>query len=44
VALPFPLEPGDYAYRLDLFRGSRSIGLAVSNIDGPTSACPGRSS
>ena len=26
VALPCPLEPGEYAYRLDLFRGLRRIG------------------
>ncbi len=42
VALPCPLEPGEYAYRLDLFRGLRRIGPAVSNIDNPDLSLPGK--
>jgi len=42
VALPCPLEPGEYTYRIDLFRGLRSIGLAVSNIDNPELSLPGK--
>jgi hypothetical protein len=41
VALPCPLEPGEYAYRLDLFRGLRGIGPSVSNIDNPDLRLPG---
>jgi len=42
VALPCPLEPGEYAYRLDLFRGLRSTGPSVSNIDNPDLSLPGK--
>jgi hypothetical protein len=42
VALPCPLEPGEYAYRLDLFRGLRSIGPSVSNLDNPDLSLPGK--
>jgi hypothetical protein len=42
VALPCPLEPGEYAYRLDLFRGLRRIGPSVSNIDNPDLSLPGK--
>jgi hypothetical protein len=42
VALPCPLEPGEYAYRLDLFRGLRRIGPSVSNIDSPDLRLPGK--
>jgi hypothetical protein len=42
VALPCPLEPGEYAYRLDLFRGLRRVGPSVSNIDNPDLSMPGK--
>jgi hypothetical protein len=42
VALPCPLEPGEYAYRLDLFRGLRGVGPSVSNIDNPDLSLPGK--
>jgi hypothetical protein len=42
VALPCPLEPGEYAYRLDLFRGLRRVGPSVSNIDNPDLSLPGK--
>jgi hypothetical protein len=42
VALPCPLEPGEYAYRLNLFRGLRRIGPSVSNIDNPDLSLPGK--
>jgi hypothetical protein len=42
VALPCPLEPGEYAYRLDLFRGLRRVGPSVSNIDNPDLRLPGK--
>ena len=42
VALPCPLEPGEYAYRLDLFRGLRRVGPSISNIDNPDLSLPGK--
>ena len=42
VALPCPLEPGEYPYRLDLFRGLRRVGPSVSNIDNPDLSMPGK--
>jgi hypothetical protein len=42
VALPCPLEPGEYTYRLDLFRGLRRVGPSVSNIDNPDLRLPGK--
>ncbi len=42
VALPCPIEPGEYAYRLDLFRGLRRVGPSVSNIDSPDLRLPGK--
>ena len=42
VALPCPLESGEYAYRLDLFRGLRRVGPSVSNIDNPDLSLPGK--
>ena len=42
VALPCPLAPGEYEYRLDLFRGLRRIGPSVSNIDNPDLSLPGK--
>ncbi len=42
VALPCPLEPGEYAYRLDLFRGLRRVGPSISNIDNPDLRLPGK--
>ncbi len=42
VALPCPLEPGEYAYRLDLFRSLHRVGPSVSNIDSPDLRLPGK--
>jgi hypothetical protein len=42
VALPCPLEPGEYEYRLDLFRGLRRVGPSISNIDNPDLSLPGK--
>jgi hypothetical protein len=42
IALPCPLEAGEYDYRIDLFRGLRSVGPSVSNIDNPDLRLPGR--
>ena len=42
MALPCSLESGEYAYRLDLFRGLRRIGPAVSNTDNPDLSLPGK--
>lgn len=42
VALPCPLEPGEYAYRLDLFSGVRRIGPSVSNTDSPDLSLAGK--
>jgi hypothetical protein len=42
VALPCPLEPGEYDYRLDLFRGLRRVGPSISNIDNPDLSLPGK--
>jgi hypothetical protein len=42
VALPCPLEPGEYAYRIDLFRGLRRVGPSISNIDNPDLSLPGK--
>jgi len=42
VALPCPLEPGEYAYRIDLFRGLRWVGPSVSNLDNPDLSLPGK--
>lgn len=42
VALPCSLEPGEYAYRIDLFSGLRRVGPSVSNIDNPDLSLPGK--
>jgi hypothetical protein len=42
VTLPCPLEPGEYAYRLDLFRGLRRVGPSISNIENPDLSLPGK--
>jgi hypothetical protein len=41
VVLPCPLEPGEYDYRLNLFRGLRGVGPSASNIDNPDLSMPG---
>ncbi len=42
VVLPCPLEPGEYEYRLDLFRGLRRVGPSISNIGNPDLRLPGK--